>query len=145
MKDLFDTFSSDVVDADEIRRDPSGYVLALSYWDISALIDIEPQGGAYIYSSAEAFTEEMAIDQQRLANWLDHFGFVRHGGLPGAEEEHSPLHASGHADGPAMQAMIDEMAPEKILPVHTTSLDWFEQRWPDKIVEARYGVPVTID
>ncbi len=37
------------------------------------------------------------------------------------------LHTSGHADAETIQALIDDVAPTYILPVHTENTAWFEQ------------------
>lgn len=139
---IHERLASNLVDARAIRRDPAAYILCLSFWDISNLIDLEPDGGTYIYSASEAYTEEQAVDHERLAAWIRHFGLEMVGGLPGAEE--GPYHASGHADGPAIEWLVATIAPEKILPVHTERLDWFEERWPAKIIRAKYAQAVTV-
>ncbi len=54
-------------------------------------------------------------------------------------------HASGHIDGPGMEWLIDTIAPEKIIAVHTQQLRWFEERWPEKVIKAEYGVAVRLD
>jgi ribonuclease J len=142
-KELLETFDKHVTDAAEIKRSPSQYLLSLSYWDIGALIDIDPQRGTYIYSASEAYDEEQKFDHQRLENWLDYFRLAKVGGLPGAEQ--GPFHASGHIDGPGMEWVIETINPLRILPVHTQKLSWFESRWPDKVVHARYREPVRFD
>jgi ribonuclease J len=130
-----------MVDAAAIRKNPGGYILCLSFWDITNLIDIEPDGGTYIYSSSEWHSEEQRIDQERLANWLERFNLQAVGGLPGGEK--GPFHASGHIDGAGMEWVIGTIGPERLLPVHTQQLGWFERRWPGKVVEAEYARPVT--
>lgn len=75
-------------------------------------------------------------------SWLDHFGLERVGGLPGAEE--GPFHASSHADGPTLERLIEEVGAEQILPVHTEDLDWFQQRWPTRVVAAAHGEPIRL-
>jgi len=139
-KDVLAEFSGNVTDAGEIKRAPGKYLLSLSYWDIGALIDIEPAGGTYIYSASEAYDEEQLIDHARLEHWLDHFHLTKVGGLPGAEK--GPYHASGHIDGPGMEWVIETVNPKKILPVHTQKFEWFEKRWPEKVVKAGYGEAV---
>lgn len=139
-KGLLERFSDHVIDASAIGRAPGEHILCLSYWDIANLIDLEPEGGTYIYSASEAYDEEQRIDHERLASWLDYFGLNKVGGLPGAEK--GPFHASGHIDGPSMEWLIETSAPEKLLPVHTQKLGWFEKRWPEKVVRAGYGEPV---
>ena len=134
--------ASDLVDAAAIRARPREFIVCLSYWDIQCLVDLEPAGGKYIYSNSEAYSEEQAIDHQRLLNWLSHFELEPVGGLPGAAE--GPFHASGHADGTALEAHIDELQPDKIMPVHTENLDWFLERWPQKVLVAELGHAVTL-
>ncbi len=141
-KDVREKHGTCFVQAKEIGKSPGSYVLCLSYWDISNLIDIEPHGGTYIYSSSEAYNEEQEIDAQRLCNWLDHFGLKRVGGLPGAEK--GPYHASGHADGPALERVIEEIGAKRIMPVHTERPEWFEERWGDRLVMAKEGVSVSL-
>jgi ribonuclease J len=136
-------FSGRVVDAAAIRRDPAGHILCLSYWDITHLVDLEPLGGTYIYSASEAYNEEQRIDQEKLRNWLAHFGLTAVGGLPGAETGH--FHASGHIDGPGMEWLIETIRPARIVPVHTQQLGWFETRWPEKLIGAPHGRPIAFD
>ncbi len=137
-KALLGRFAGNVVEAKEIRDEPGSYILCLSFFDIANLVDLEPEGGTYIYSSSEAHNEEQVIDQTRLANWIAHFGLKAVGGLPGAEE--GPYHASGHIDGPGMEWLIETTDPQRIVPVHSQQRDWFETRWPEKTVRAEYGV-----
>lgn len=142
-QDLWGRYPSQVADAAAIRRGASEYILCLSYWDITALIDLEPAGGTYIYSASEAYDEEQRIDHMRLEQWLDYFGLSKVGGLPGAEK--GPYHASGHIDGPGMEWLIETIKPAKILPVHSQQLGWFEERWPEKLIRAGYGESLTLE
>lgn len=141
-KEVRRRFAASFVKAADIRREPGGYILCLSYWDITNLVDMEPEGGTYIYSSSEAHSEEQAIDAKRLTNWLDHFGVRKVGGLPGAEQ--GPYHASGHIDGPALEGLIEEIGAERILPVHTEHPEWFGERWGKKVVRVVEGVPAVL-
>lgn len=140
---VFHRFEERLIDAGAVRRAPGEHLLCISFFDITNLIDIDPDGGTYIYSSSEAYNEEQAIDQRRLRNWIEHFGLRAVGGLPGAEQ--GPYHASGHIDGPGMEWLIETIHPGKIVPVHTEQLSWFEQRWPDKVIRAGYGIPVRFE
>ncbi len=67
------------VDPSEINRNPDGYILCFSFYDMKHLLDIKPEGGAYIYSSSEAFSEEQEFDFLRLNKWLKHFNFTTYG------------------------------------------------------------------
>ncbi len=141
-KTLLARFQDNVVETTTIRDEPGGYILCLSFFDIANLVDLEADGGTYIYSSSEAHNEEQVIDQTRLANWIAHFGLQAVGGLPGAEE--GPYHASGHIDGPGMEWLIETIKPERIVPVHSQQISWFETRWPEKTVRAEYGARVLL-
>ena len=140
-KDVRQRFAANFVRAADVRRAPGAYILCLSYWDITNLVDLEPAGGTYIYSRSEAHSEEQEIDAKRLTNWLDHFALRKVGGLPGAEQ--GPYHASGHIDGPALQGLVEEIGAERILPVHTEHPEWFDERWGKQVVRVQEGVPAT--
>ena len=115
-KKLLERHSALLVDADEVRRDPGGYILCFSFWDINELASIAPVPAVYIYSSSEAFNEEMAIDHQRLGHWLEHFGVESHGL---SEAQDGPLHASGHASGTELLDIIRQIRPQRLVPIHT--------------------------
>lgn len=120
---------------------------ASRFWDISNLVDLEPTGGIYLYSSAEAHSEEMLLDHQRLENWIRHFGLEPVGGLPGEvpEGRRRGFHASGHISGAELeQEVINAIEPRLIVPVHTEHMDWFRERWPKKVVAAEYGMPIDL-
>jgi ribonuclease J len=130
--------ATNLIEPEQIRRNPGGFIVCISYWDILNLVDFEPEGGTYIYSASEAYDESQVIDHQRLVNWLMHFGLKIVGGLPNAEK--GPYHASGHIDGPALEELINQIGVERVLPVHTQDLGWFEKRWGPKVVQVQYGV-----
>lgn len=115
----------------DIKNNPGNYVLCFSFFDMKHLLDIEPDGGAYIYSSCEAFSEEQEIDFGKLKNWLDHFGIASYGfsytenGL----EFDKAYHASGHASREELARVIDAVDPDVLIPVHTENHGWFAEKW----------------
>ncbi|MGQ9512739.1 exonuclease [Thermodesulfitimonas sp.] len=115
-----------MVGAAAVARAQGNYLLCFSYYDFHALLDINPRGGTYIYSSSEAFDEEMLLDHQRVGNWINHFGFTLYGSL-GRDRERSGLHASGHIHGPGLEELIATVRPEIVIPVHTESPDFFRR------------------
>src|SRR5262249_55599653 len=141
-REVHNRFASNLIDARAVRREPGGYILCLSYWDIGNLVDIDPDGGTYLYSSSEAYNEDQKIDQARLTNWLDEFRLKKGGGLPSAER--GAFHASGHISGPALEELISRVAPQRILPVHTENLQWFEERWGKTVLRLRYGNEIVL-
>jgi len=111
-----DDWSEKYVDHASISRDPEGYLLCFSFFDITELIDIDPAEGTWIYSASEPHNEEQQFELARLRNWLDRFHF-RPLGLGDAP---SPYHSSGHISGPELAELIREIAPAQVIPVHTT-------------------------
>lgn len=123
------------VDPTEINRNPEGYILCFSFYDMKHLLDIKPEGGAYVYSSSEAFSEEQEFDFLRLYNWLRTFNF-RVYGFEMAEEGGrlkpefvKGYHASGHASKGDLRWIIESIDPDVIIPVHTENPAWFVENF----------------
>jgi ribonuclease J len=127
----------------EVEESPDKFVLCFSFWDVKNLVDIKPQGGKYVYSSSEAYTEEQRLDLERLHNWLRHFE-MEGVGLPlddrGDRFDFDPkeegLHASGHASGADLVWLVKEIAPRTMVPIHTENPGYF--------VEALAGEPIEV-
>lgn len=133
-----------VVDAQRVRSGQGSYILCFSYYDFHALLDIEPYGGTYIYSSSEAFDEEMLIDHQRVRNWIDFFGFKLYGNL-GRNREKSGFHASGHIHGPGIEELVETIRPKILIPVHTENRDFFRRfEGMCRVVFPQKGMPKAI-
>ena len=124
-KKLTERHSHLLVDADTVRRNPGDYILCLSFWDINELASLAPLPAVYVYSSSEAFNEELKIDHQRLRNWLEHFGVEIHGL---GEREDGPLHASGHASGAELIDIMRHIHPQNVIPIHTECPGYFSKR-----------------
>jgi len=114
------------VDAAKVKTDQGSFILCFSYYDFHAFLDIEPRGGTYIYSSSEAFNEEMLLDHEKVRNSIDFFGFRLYGSL-GQEREGSGFRASGHIHGPGIKEMTETIRPEILIPVHTENRDFFRR------------------
>jgi len=106
----------------DVKENPGNFILAFSFWDLKNLLDIEPAGGVYIYSSSEAHGEEQEVDMRRLWEWLKFFGMEVHGfevGGDGRPRFGGGLHASGHASPEDLLFIAREIAPETLIPIHT--------------------------
>ncbi len=121
-------FDGKYINAEEIRKNQDSFILAFSYFDLKNILDILPDGGIYIYSTCEAFTEEMMIDVWRLANWLERFDLEPVGfkfRKAGKKPEDCQIsfekgyHASGHVSSDELIDLIHEVKPKAIIPVHT--------------------------
>ena len=107
-----------LVGAEAVSRAPGDFVLALSYFDLTRLLDVGPAGGVWIFSSSEPYNEEQLLDMHRLRNWMGLVG-MRVVGDPGSgEPEDEGFHASGHASGPDLLRFITTARPRRLLPVH---------------------------
>jgi mRNA degradation ribonuclease J1/J2 len=62
--------------------------------------------------------------------------------------EHPTLHASGHAPGADLVAVVKEIAPEVLIPIHTEHPEYFGEALRGEPIDIRvpeYGVPIVID
>jgi ribonuclease J len=118
------------VQALQIHLHPEEYILCFSYYDFANLLDIDVHGGAYIYSSSEPFNEEMALDHQKIRNWIDLFGYTVYGRLgqvPNEQDDRDPFHASGHIHSQGLIELIETIKPRYLIPVHTEKPEFFQQ------------------
>lgn len=127
------------VTAVDINENPSEYVLHLDYYRFQNFIDLNPpEGSIYVRAQTEPFNDEMELSEDRLMHWLEHFGINAH-------NDHEPLqiHASGHAAGPEIQAMIDKIEPQTLVPIHTEHPERFDNPHGD-IIEPTEGSEFTL-
>jgi len=128
-----DKWGSNYTNYDEISKNPEQYILCFSFFDLKHLLDVKPQGGTYIYSSSEAFSEEQAFDFRRLWKWLNFFKFKVYGfEMISNQGEPQPsftqgYHASGHASIKELEQIINTIDPDHIISVHTTNPQWFKE------------------
>jgi ribonuclease J len=131
--------SGRMVKADEIADAPSSFILSFSFWDLGRMLDIRTEGGTYIYSSSEAFSEEQQIDFRRLSNWLHRLNMravgYRMATVAGREV---PVmvpgyHASGHISGPEVLRLVRTIRPRAVMPIHTESPEHFASLADDGI------------
>lgn len=151
-EELWRRYSTKMVTASQIHAAPDDFILCFSFWDIKHLIDIAPQGGTYIYSSSEAYSEEQQIDLRRLHHWIDHF-HMNGIGLPREQpnweipEDERGLHASGHASGAELLSLIETIAPQILIPIHTLDPGYFRHhlqgRGIEVYAELTVGQPLT--
>ncbi len=107
-------FRDNSITYEELKKYPQRYVVSMNMWEINQLIDIRPHNAVWIKSSCEPFSDEMDIDEERKKNWLEHFGIQLFN-----------AHASGHASGDQIRDMIEKIAPEHVIPIHTEHPEMF--------------------
>jgi len=129
-----------MVGPEEVRETPGRFILAFSFWDLKNLLDIEPEGGVYIYSSSEAHGEEQEIDMRRLWEWLKYFRMEVHGfWIDGEGRPHfsGGLHASGHAGPDDLLFIAKEISSKILVPVHTECPSFYLKHLKSEPIEVR--------
>ncbi len=100
----------------DVRSLQDKTILAATSYDMNELLDIRPgPAGAFINSSSEPFNEEMEIDHERFVNWLNYFGLPMY-----------QIHSSGHMMPTELRKVVAEVAPARLVPIHTEQPRLFE-------------------
>lgn len=120
-KQIIEEHSGKIVDAFEVSKRQREIVLAMSFYDLEELVEINPKAGScYVLSASEPFNEEMEIDFERLVNWLRHYGLLQY-----------HVHVSGHIMPLQLKNILGEINARKVFPVHTEHADLFAKFMED--------------
>jgi len=112
---IMEQYSSKIVDVFEVSKRQCNTVLAMSFYDLEELVEIQPKGGGcFVLSASEPFNEEMEIDFERLVNWLGHYGLPQY-----------HVHVSGHIMPLQLKAILKEINASKVFPIHTENAELF--------------------
>ena len=116
-KQIIEEYSDKIADVFEISKQQFRVVLAMSFYDLEELTEINPKpGSCHILSASEPFNEEMEIDFERLVNWLRHYGLPQY-----------HVHVSGHIMPLQLKTILKEVNAAKIFPIHTENADLFSK------------------
>ena len=124
-------YSDRLVGPEEISDAPGSFILSFSFWDMNRMLDIRPDGGTYIYSSSEAYSEEQELDLRRLSNWLHRFGMrpvgfcMEAAGGIDVPRKVPGYHASGHISASKVLELVRTIRPRTVMPVHTEAPEFF--------------------
>ncbi len=125
-------FLDRAISADEVGARGRKYLLALDLAHFPELIDLRPpKGSPFIHSMSEPFSED-DVDDKVMHNWLDHFGLGFH-----------QMHASGHASGAELEAIVRTVGAREVFPVHTEHPEAFV-RPARHVTPPELGVPYPI-
>jgi ribonuclease J len=106
------------VTCEDIHNHQSDFIVRIDFFDLTDLINIRPdKGSCYIRSVTEPFDDEGQIEHRRVENWLKHFDLM----------PYEQVHASGHASGPEIKGLVEEINPAVVFPVHTESPALFRE------------------
>jgi ribonuclease J len=112
---IMEKYPDKIVDVFEVSKQQCKAVLAMSFYDLEELVEIQPEAGScHILSASEPFNEEMEIDFERLVNWLRHYGLPQY-----------HVHVSGHIMPLQLKVILKEINAAKIFPVHTENAELF--------------------
>jgi len=112
---FIEEYSDKIVDVFEVSKRQREIVLAMSFYDLEELVEIDPKAGScYVLSASEPFNEEMEIDFERLVNWLRHYGLPQY-----------HVHVSGHIMPLQLKSILKEINASNIFPIHTEHADLF--------------------
>jgi ribonuclease J len=115
-------YMDNTVNYRDVKENQGNYLFYCNFYQLNELIDIDPvPGSRFIRSLCEPFNEEMEIDEKKVMNWMELYGFG----------EPVQLHASGHAPGNQLVEMIETINPETLIPVHTENPQWFKNKHPN--------------
>jgi len=112
---IMEKYPDKIVDVFEVSKQQCKAVLAMSFYDVEELVEIQPEAGScHILSASEPFNEEMEIDFERLVNWLRHYGLPQY-----------HVHVSGHITPLQLKAILKEINATKTFPIHTENAELF--------------------
>ncbi len=92
------------------------YIFHCDFWNLTDLIDIQPKNATYFYSHGDPFSEEGIIDYNRMMEWVKAFKF-----------DFRQFHASGHAPRKDLQHIVEEIAPEILIPIHSENPEKYKE------------------
>ncbi len=113
-----------------VKEHQSDLLFNLDLTRFTELIDVRPKpGGHFIHSMSEPFSDE-DIEVELMNNWLEHFKLGFH-----------QIHASGHCSPSDLVEMIQEIAPKRLLPVHSEFPEVFGSLVPSpiEVVQPKVG------
>ncbi len=135
------------VNWEEVSAAPRDYLLCLSIYDLPRLIDINPRGGAYIYSTSEPYDLQMEISVARLRNWVARFGLELVGDPEIDKPGHRGFHAGGHAPKEDIYKLIEIINPKLLIPIHTLYPDLMAATAAEMGIESKLpevGQPIAV-
>ena len=134
-----------LISAKDIREAPGDYLVCFSLFQLNDLVDLRPDGGIYIYSTSEPYSDEQRFDLERLRNWLHHFGMTLVGDPEVAGE--ARFHASGHAPEADLRWVVETINPKRLIPIHTQHPEWFAEQFGDRmeVIQPEVGTPIPLE
>lgn len=121
-----------MIKAEEIKQHQEEFIWILDFTHFNELIEARPRpGSVFIHSMSEVFSEDPLdmLEDQILNNWCEHFGLKR-----------IQIHASGHASRDELLAVIRDLDPRFLIPMHTEHPEMFKELHP-RVILPEKGTP----
>lgn len=136
-----------VVDPDDIAAEPDEYLLCFSYWDMIKLLDMELDGGTYIYSNSEAYDLRQTDNLRKLMNWVELMGLQCRGlaMVEGELEFEEGFHSSGHISPGDLWRLVKAISPDHVVPVHCADPQGFADLCPVPTIIPENGRTIDLD
>lgn len=109
------------IDYTDVHKKQKEYIFYCPDYKLQDLIDVQPENSTYIHSSTEPFDDEMELDQERVKNWLTHFGLLS------SDRKWHYFHVSGHDSADQIKKIINETDSKTLIPIHTQHEDIFDK------------------
>jgi ribonuclease J len=122
------------LEAAEIGRQQEEFIWVLDFWHFTELTEARPREGSLLIYSMSEFLED-PIDILRdeiLQNWCARYHLHK-----------EQVHASGHASGPELRQLVEEIGPEVLFPIHTEHPELFAN-WGPKLLVPEKGKPILL-
>ncbi|MHA1945949.1 MAG: MBL fold metallo-hydrolase [Candidatus Hodarchaeales archaeon] len=105
-QEILDNSEFSIIDSPNFNQEE--YVFHCDFWNFTDLIDIQPHDASYFYSHGDPFSEEGIIDFNRMKEWVRKFKLKFY-----------QFHASGHAPQSELKRIVESIAPEVVIPIHS--------------------------
>ncbi len=151
-KMLRGAYESRMVTAAQVSGSQDKLICCFSFFDVNELAYIRPvPGSIWLFSSCEAFSEEMAIDFERLGHWIEKYEMA----FPGDPRpkqiggklvvEKNPFHVSGHACREDLLKVIEIIGAQVVIPIHTDKPDEYAKALSGrKFILPERGIPIEL-
>lgn len=114
-------------------------VFSCNDFQLKELIDVRPEPGSqYIRSTTEPFDDEMELSEERVINWLVHFGLIQ------KKKQLTRSHVSGHGDGTQIKHVVENTNAKKLIPIHTEK-EKFHKKWHNNVTLVKSGGMLALD
>jgi len=99
---------------------------------MTKMLDLDWNGGTYVYSNSMAYDLRQTDNLQKLMNWIELMGFDCRGisKIDGNLDFEEGFHSSGHLAVADLWNVVKKISPELVVPVHCAHPEMFAEQCP---------------